>query len=217
MGGRTAAGAGNPVTELAHPRRRDREKEEAWIRAYLRRAPWGVLALAAEVGPPQLNSNLFLFEPAPDRIYLHSARTGALPEGLAGDEGVPASFTSAGMGRLLPADTALEFSVEYHGVVATGLARTVRDPDEARESLEGLLAKYAPHLTPGVDYRPIVPEELRRTAVFRLDIERWSGKEKAVGAHPGAFPVPTLPVPFPDGREPGTGARPKVGETAGEG
>jgi nitroimidazol reductase NimA-like FMN-containing flavoprotein (pyridoxamine 5'-phosphate oxidase superfamily) len=196
------------VTELVHPRRRDREREEAWIRAYLERAPWGVLALASEVGPPHLNSNLFLFRAAPDRIYLHSARTGGLPEGLAGEEGVPASFTAAGMGRLLPADTALEFSVEYHGVVAMGLARTVEDPEEARESLDGLLAKYAPHLTPGTDYRPIVPEELRRTAVFRLDIEGWSGKEKTVGDHPGAVPIPALPVPFPHGHEPGTGPPP---------
>lgn len=187
------------VTELVQPRRRDRGQEAGWIRAYLEQAPWGVLALASESGPPHLNSNLFVFEPGPDRIYLHSARTGALPTGLADPEGVPASFTAAGMGRLLPAAEALEFSVEYHAVVATGRARTVQDAAEARESLDGLLAKYAPHLAPGTDYRPITPGELGRTAVFRLDIEGWSGKQKAVGDHPGAFPVSPLPVPFPSG------------------
>ena len=185
------------MTDVVQPRRRDRGQDSDWIRAYLERAPWGVLALSADSGPPHLNSNLFLYRGDPDRIYLHSARKGALPEGLEGREGVPASFTAAGMGRLLPADEALEFSLEYHGVVANGLARTVSEVDEARESLDGLLTKYAPHLEPGRDYRPIVAQELRRTAVFRLEIEEWSGKEKSVGEHPGAFPLEPLPVPFP--------------------
>ncbi len=184
------------MTEVVRPRRRDRGQDEGWIRAYLGQAPWGVLAFGGKSGPPHLNSNLFLYRGDPDRIYLHSARTGAMPSGLAEGEDVPASFTAAGMGRLLPADTALEFSLEYHGVVATGRARTVDDVDEAQDILNGLLIKYAPHLEPGRDYRAIVAEELRRTAVFRLDIEAWSGKEKAVGEHPGSFPLATLPVPF---------------------
>ncbi|HSM05273.1 MAG TPA: pyridoxamine 5'-phosphate oxidase family protein [Longimicrobiales bacterium] len=184
------------MTETVRPRRRDRAQEEAWIRAYLERAPWGVLALAAGTSAPHLNSNLFLYRPAPDRIYVHSARIGALPDGLEGSDGVPASFTAVGMGRLLPADTALEFSVEYHGVVARGRATTVRDGDEAESVLQQLLEKYAPHLAPGRDYRRIVPEEMKRTAVHRLDIESWSGKQKAVGEHPGAFPLDPLTVPF---------------------
>lgn len=184
------------MTGVVQPRRRDRGKDADWIRAYLESAPWGVLAFADESGPPHLNSNLFLFRGDPDRIYLHSARTGAMPTGLADAEGVSASFTAAGMGRLLPADTALEFSLEYHGVVASGRARTVEDVEEARDSLNGLLVKYAPHLAPGRDYREIVAEELGRTAVFRLDIDEWSGKEKAVREHPGSYSLATLPVPF---------------------
>lgn len=184
------------MTEVVQPRRRDRGQDAEWIRAYLERAPWGVLAFSGDSGPPHLNSNLFLYRDDPDRIYLHSARAGAMPAGLTDGKGVPASFTAAGMGRLLPADTALEFSLEYHGVVAMGRARTVADVEEARDSLNGLLVKYAPQLLPGRDYRAIVAEELRRTAVFRLDIEEWSGKEKAVGEHPGSFSLATLPVPF---------------------
>lgn len=178
------------------PRRRDRGREEAWIRRYLEAAPWGVLALPLPEGPPHLNSNLFVYLPHPDRIYLHSARTGALPEALSSPEGVPASFTAAEMGRLLPAEEALEFSVEYSGVVAMGRARTVTDPGEEEAMLQALLDKYAPHLRPGEDYRPIVPEELKRTAVYRLDVERWSGKEKWVDEHPGSFPLTRVPIPF---------------------
>jgi hypothetical protein len=83
-------------------------------------------------------------------------------------------------GRLLPAEEALEFSIEYGGVVVFGNAFVVDDPDEAEGGLQLLLDKYAPHLRPGRDYRPITAGELKRTSVFRLDIESWSGKRKCV-------------------------------------
>jgi nitroimidazol reductase NimA-like FMN-containing flavoprotein (pyridoxamine 5'-phosphate oxidase superfamily) len=42
-------------------RRRDRAiQDESWIRAYLHRAPWGVLATSYD-GQPFVNSNLFIF------------------------------------------------------------------------------------------------------------------------------------------------------------
>ncbi len=185
------------------PRRRDRGKDEGWIRTYMERAPWGVLALPVPGGPPYLNSNLFVYRGDPDRIYLHTARTGGLSDALAAPEGVEASFTAAAMGRLLPADEALEFSVEYNAVVVTGWCRTVADATESQAALQALLYKYAPHLKPDVDYRGIVPDELRRTAVYRLDVERWSGKEKAVGEHPGAFELAGVPLPFEAATEEG--------------
>lgn len=176
-----------PVTpDVTEPRRRDRGKDEAWIRAMLHRAPHGVLAVRTPAGAPHLNSNLFAFDGEADAVYLHTARTGALPDAAA--EPVPASFTVFEMGRLLPADEALEFSVEYAGVVVRGRLETVRDPAEEERALQAILDKYAPHLRPDRDYRPIVPEELKRTAVYRLDVEEWSGKaKKAAEDFPGAY------------------------------
>ena len=59
---------------------------------------------------------------------------------------------------------------------------------EAEHALQILLDKYAPHLKPGRDYRPIQVEELKRTSVCRIDIESWSGKQKQVEEEfPGAF------------------------------
>lgn len=177
--------------ERLEPRRRDRGKEESWIRALLHRAAAGTLAVAdPEGGPPHLNSNLFAYDEDGGSIVLHTARTGALPESVtaAGPGGAPSSFTVFEMGRLLPADEALEFSVEYGGVVVRGRTRLVDDPSDEEEGLQRILDKYAPHLRPGRDYRPIVPEELKRTAVYRLEIEAWSGKEKRAGADfPGAY------------------------------
>ena len=99
------------------------------------------------------------------------------------------------MGRLLPADTAMEFGVEYASVVAFGPVRVLSDPAEAERALQLLLDRYFPHLKPGEDYQPIIPEELNITAVYRLDIEAWSGKEDTSPADfPGAFhfPYPTM-------------------------
>jgi nitroimidazol reductase NimA-like FMN-containing flavoprotein (pyridoxamine 5'-phosphate oxidase superfamily) len=64
----------------------------------------------------------------------------------------------------------------------------VEDHREAERALVLLMEKYAPHLEAGVDYRPVTPQEVRRTAVIRLDIEAWSGKEKTEPPDfPGAY------------------------------
>jgi nitroimidazol reductase NimA-like FMN-containing flavoprotein (pyridoxamine 5'-phosphate oxidase superfamily) len=78
--------------------------------------------------------------------------------------------------------------VEYAGVVVFGRVRVLDDAEEAKRALQRLLDKYFPHLKPGADYRPTTDEELARTAVYRLDIDQWSGKKKEVAADfPGAF------------------------------
>jgi len=42
--------------------------------------------------------------------------------------------------------------------------------------LYGLIAKYFPDMTAGVDYRPITGQELKRTSVYAIAIDCWSGK-----------------------------------------
>lgn len=170
-------------------RRKDRAvTDEAWIRAFLHRAPYGVLATANE-GQPFLHTNLFVYDEAAQAIYFHTARTGRTPANVAANSRV--CFSVSEMGRLLPAEVALEFSVEFAGVVVFGPATLLSDEAEKQHGLQLLLDKYFPHLRPGSDYRPITPEELQRTAVYRLDIEQWSGKQKkAEKSFPGAFLYP---------------------------
>ncbi len=183
--------------ERSRLRRRDRGKDDAWVRAFLTRAPWGTLATVGEGGQPYLNSNLFVFDEERHCIYLHTHRTGRTRDNM--DAADRVAFSASGMGRLLPAPEALEFSIEYCGVNVFGTGTVVEDADEARHALQRLLDKYAPHLKPGRDYRPTTDDELRQTAVYRVDIETWSGKQKEVEADfPGAFDLPELPVPFPE-------------------
>jgi len=177
-------------------RRRDRGKSDAWVRAYLEQAPYGFLATVGDGGQPFLNSNLFVYDADRHAIYLHTHRTGRTRDNLDTPDRV--AFSVAGMGRLLPAPEALEFSVEYAGVVAFGTGRIVEDVTEAKAALQDILDKYAPHLKPDRDYRASTDDELARTTVYRVDIETWSGKQKEVEADfPGAFDLPALPIPFP--------------------
>ena len=137
-------------------------------------------------GQPFVNSNIFVYDEGRSAIYLHTARTGRTRGNVESDP--RAAFTVFETGRLLPADEALEFSIEYGGVVIFGAVSIVDEPEEAEYGLQLLLDKYAPHLRPGRDYRPITADELKRTSVFRLDIESWSGKRKYVEPDfPGAY------------------------------
>lgn len=187
------AGLDDPRSRI---RRRDRGKDEAWVRAFVGAAPFGFLATVGDAGQPFLNSNLFVYDRDRHCIYLHTHRTGRTRDNLGEPERV--AFGVAGMGRLLPAPEALEFSVEYAGVTAFGTGRVVEDGDEAKRALQMLLDKYAPHLRPDRDYRATTDDELARTTVYRVDIETWSGKQKEVEPDfPGAFEMPELPIPFP--------------------
>lgn len=180
-------------------RRRDRAvRDDAWLKEMMRTAPTGVLATTVD-GQPSVNANLFVYHEDRHAVYLHTARRGATRETL--DDGPQVAFTVMELGRLLPADTALEFSTEYASVVAFGSGTVVQDPLEASEALQLLLDKYFGDLSPGTDYRPITDDELKRTSVFRLDIEEWVGKRKRVaddfaGARAYDFPsmVNTAPT-----------------------
>jgi uncharacterized protein len=175
-----------PANEV---RRADRAvNDETWISAFLEQAAIGYLATVYD-GQPFINSNLFFYDSAAHVIYLHTARTGRTRTNLDLHEEV--CFSTSSMGRLLPAKQALEFSVEYSGVVVFGKGQVVTDSAEASEALQKLLDKYFPHLTPGQDYEGVTAEELARTAVYRVRIDNWSGKRKQVADDfAGAFHYP---------------------------
>ena len=180
-----------PPTEM---RRADRGiTDDEWIGAFLTRTAVGTLATVHD-DQPFLNTNLFVYDGERHVIYMHTANVGRTPANIANHNKV--CFTAFEMGRLLPAKEALEFSVEYQSVMVFGTAVLVTDDSEAEHGLQILLDKYAPHLRPERDYRPIMPEELKRTAVFRIDISEWIGKKKAVAADfPGAFEYPIIDEP----------------------
>lgn len=134
---------------------------------------------------------IFVYDETREAIYVHGAFGGLTGNVMAqegGEDGVPMAVTVFEMGRLLPSDEALEFGVEYASVVVSGTATEVSDLEEVGYALRLIMEKYAPHLESGKDYRPVESDEIVRTAVVRIDIHAWSGKQKtAPEDFPGAY------------------------------
>jgi nitroimidazol reductase NimA-like FMN-containing flavoprotein (pyridoxamine 5'-phosphate oxidase superfamily) len=63
-------------------------------------------------------------------------------------------------------------------VVVFGWLSIVEDAEEAKKGLQLLMDKHFPELRTDIDYEAITDIDLKVTAVLRLDIESWSGKEK---------------------------------------
>ena len=160
---------------INHIRRRDRQAEESFIKSLLKMAPYCNIAHIAE-DQPFLHVNTFYYDEEKHSIYFHSASEGRFRFNLVNNNKV--CFSIAKMGRLLPADVAQEFSVEYESVIVFGEVKIINDNLEAKVALQKLLDKYFPHLKPDTDYRSTTDKELKRTAVYQLLIDKWSGKAK---------------------------------------
>ncbi len=170
---------------LTKIRRRDRAKDDAWIRAFLKSGEVGTMATAID-GQPFLVTRNYVYDETAHAIYMHGARKGRTFENLQANP--RACFSVQVSGRLLPADSALEFGTEFAGVIVFGPVSLVEDAAEATHGLELLLAKYFPHLEYGRDYAPVDAAGLKITAVLKISIQGWSGKAKEVAADfPGAF------------------------------
>lgn len=160
--------------ELVAVRRADRAiTDDAEIAGLLRQADVCRIATAVN-DQPFISANIFWYDG--ERIFFHTADEGRTLTNVRQNPRV--CLEVDWRGRWLPAKTALAFSVEYTGVVVFGRACLLEDAAEKERALQGILNKYFPDLKPGVDYRPITPEELAKTAVFAVDVEAWSGKRK---------------------------------------
>jgi len=159
--------------------------DENWIKAFLQRVPVGVLATAYQEQPFQ-SPKLFVYDEQRHCIFLHSANQGRVWENVRRNPKV--CLVAYEMGRLLPAERACSFSLEYQSVVVFGTLSVVAEPAVCLDALGLLMRKYAPAQQPGQDYPPIAESDLRDLAVYRLDISGWSGKaEQAPPDFEGAY------------------------------
>lgn len=161
--------------EFTKIRRNERSKDSDWIVAFLARAEFGTLA-TIEGDQPFLVTRNFVYDEAAHAIYLHGARKGRTYNSASKAPRV--CFSASQAGRLLPGQRAMNLGTEFSGAVAFGYLRVVADDVEAKHGLQLLCDKYFPHLKPDVDYEPTTDADLKVTAVLRIDIESWSGKEK---------------------------------------
>lgn len=158
----------------AFQRRPHLTRDDNWIRAFLREAKVGHIASSVD-GQPFLNPTTFWLDEENHQIVFHSNIAGRIRSNI--ESNLKVSLEASELGKLLPSNVALEFSLQFRSVVVFGTARVVTDPAEARRLLYGLISKYFPKMTAGREYREITDKELRATSIYAIKIESWSGKE----------------------------------------
>lgn len=186
------------VTPPNAQRRQEHARDDAWVRAFLRRARIGHVVTHWD-GQPFINPTTFWYDEAGHRLIFHSNLVGRVRANA--EHAARVCFEASEFGRFLPSNVALEFSVQYASVIAYGEVALVAELEAKRQALYGLIAKYFPQLEAGREYRPITDLELKRTSVYAIAIESWSGKEnwpaqaEQSDAWP-SLPAALLPPPF---------------------
>lgn len=158
----------------AYQRLPEYERPDDWIRAFLRRGQIAHIASRWDL-QPFVTPTTFFYDEANHRIIFHSNIAGRLRSNI--DRHPEVCMEVSEMGKLLPSNIALEFSMQYRSVVVFGRARIIEDQNEQRQVLHKLIAKYFGEMKIDRDYRPATDKELRHTSVYEIRIESWSGKE----------------------------------------
>lgn len=164
----------NDQKPTAFQRLPEYKRDDDWIRSFLREARVGHIASARD-GQPFLTPSTFLFDEEKHQIIFHSNIAGRIRSNIENNPRVCLEVSE--LGKMLPSNVALEFSLQYRSVVVFGTARLVSDPQEARRVMYNLIKKYFPLMTPGKEFREITDKELRATSIYAIQIEEWSGKE----------------------------------------
>ncbi len=158
----------------AFQRRPHLTRDDEWIRAFIKEAKVGHIATSVD-GQPFLTPTIFWYDEENHQVIFHSNLAGRIRSNIETNPKV--SMEASELGRLLPSNVALEFSLQFRSVVIFGTARIIKNPVEAQRMLYGLLGKYFPAMTAGREYREITEKELRATSIYAIKVEAWSGKE----------------------------------------
>ena len=158
----------------AYQRLPEYARDDEWIRAFLQRGQIAHIASRWDV-QPFIIPTTFYYDQAGHRLIFHSNIAGRTRANIERHPEVCAEVSE--MGRLLPSNVALEFSLQYRSVIVFGKAYLIEDRNEQREVLHKLIAKYFGGMQIDKDYRPATDDELRQTSVYEIRIESWSGKE----------------------------------------
>ncbi len=164
---------GLDVTPANKQRLPEYAKNDKWIVDFLNRSKIGHIVTRWDA-QPFITPSTFWYDEKHHEIIFHSNVLGRI---RANSERHPeVCFEASEYGRFLPSNIALEFSMQYESVIIFGKIRIIEDDDEKRNGLYNLIEKYFPGMKPGEEYRPITEKELKRTSVYAIKIESWSGK-----------------------------------------
>ena len=124
----------------------EHERDDEWIRAFLHQPKVGHIASASD-NQPFLNPTTFWFDEANHQIVFHSNVAGRIHSNIENNSKV--CFETNELGKMLPANVALEFSLQFRSVIVFGTARLISNPEEARRVMYGLIHKYFPEMIAG--------------------------------------------------------------------
>jgi hypothetical protein len=161
------------VTPANQQRRPQNALSDEEVKDFLRRAPIGHVATRWD-DQPFITPTSFWYDEAQHAINFHSNIVGRIRANS--ERHAQVCFEASEHGEFLPSNVALEFTVQYQSVIVFGPIRVLEEDEEKRRALYGLIGKYYPALTAGQEYRPITAQELKRTSVYAIAIESWSGK-----------------------------------------
>lgn len=159
-------------------RRPQNRQDDDWIRALLLR---GRVARVATVWQgedgaawPFITPLAYVYRPEQNDLIYHTNVVGRLRANTA--QAHPVTLEVSEIGDFLPSNSPLELTVQYRSVIVFGQAEILQGED-ARAALITLSERLFPGLKVGETTRPISDEDLRRTSVYRLSVQHWSGKE----------------------------------------
>src|SRR5215813_3108117 len=89
------------------------QRDDEWIRTFLRKAKVGHIASVGN-GQPFLNPTTFWFDEERHQIIFHSNVTGRIRSNIESNPRV--CFEISELGKLLPSNVALEFSLQFRSV-----------------------------------------------------------------------------------------------------
>lgn len=149
-------------------------EEEGWIKSLLHRGEIAHIASHWDL-QPFLNPTTYYYDEAGHRLIFHSNIAGRIRANIERHPEVCVEVSE--FGKLLPSNIALEFSLQYRSVIVYGKARIIEDENEKRDVLHKLIHKYFGDMQIEKDYRSATDKELKRTSVYEIQIDSWSGKE----------------------------------------
>lgn len=153
-------------------RRQDRILEQEDAFELLRKGEYGYLSLTGKSGAYGIPISYAWQE---DCLYFHCAPEGEKLRRI--EECNSACFCVVGKTAVQPA----LFTTGYESLLLFGKIAIVRDDDERMKGLELLVDKYSPDFKEtGLKY---AQKSLQRTTIFKLNIERMSGKSKKTAPH----------------------------------
>lgn len=155
-------------------RRADRARDRAFSLDVMDQCSHGVVAISTGEGTPYCLP-LSLVRVG-NSLYFHGAKEGRKLELLRQNPRVCVTFVGEDRPSFVPP---FEYTTYFKSVIATGTACEVTDHEERVSALLALCQKLTPEAVNQATFARAIEASDRFTAVWRIDLDEISGKEKA--------------------------------------